>query len=614
MTDKRLLLAVALSIAFLFLWTWFFTPLPAQRPPAIAGPSPSPEAGAAATRTPGATAAGGPSGPGTIPAASAGAPGAPSLAALGGVEAGAEQPGVPSGKIVGAPAEETVTVDTPLVEIRLTNRGARVVSWKLKKYLDDKGTPLDLISPAGHKLDHLPLQLLFDDEPATKRLMQALFVVSRRELDEAGARVTEIGFSYSDGTGLRATKTLRLSHVSYVAELEVAAAVRGGAVAPTLVWGAGFGPHNGIEEGRFSDTASAVADLGGEVLRIPRAKVKADEPLVESGPVTWAGLEDRYFAAILAPQTEGSGPAPAAPGAAAPVAPEGKVRIETLRLVEEGREHFFLSFALAVPGVSRYHLFVGPKDYDLLLSLRLGLERLVNFGVFSWFAMPLFYALKFIDRYIGNFGWAIVILTALIRVLFFPLMHRSQVKMRQMQEKMKRVQPKLKALRERYHRMERKEAEKGNARGRHQIRQKMNEEMMQLYKEEGINPLGSMSGCLPMLLQLPFLWAFYQILLVAIELRRAPFVGYLRDLSQKDPHYITPVIMGVTMLVQQRMTASSIPDPAQRRMMYLMPIMFTYFFLNLPSGLVLYWLTSNLLGIGQQYLINRQVEAESRAA
>src|SRR5207245_2754126 len=218
-------------------------------------------------------------------------------------------------------------------------------------------------------------------------------------------------------------------------------------------------------------------------------------------------------------------PAPAAPGAAAPVAPEGKVRIKPLRLVEEGREHFFLSFALAVPGVSRYHLFVGPKDYDLLLSFRLGLERLVNFGVFSWFAMPLFYALKFIDRYIGNFGWAIVILTALIRVLFFPLMHRSQVKMRQMQEKMKRVQPKLKAL-----------------------------------------------------------------------------------------HYIAPVIMGVTMLVQQRMTASSIPDPAQRRMMYLMPIMFTYFFLNLPSGLVLYWLTSNLLGIGQQYLINRQVEAESRAA
>jgi len=611
MTDKRLLLAVALSIAFLFLWTWFFTPPPAQRPPANASPSRSPEAGAAPTETPGGAAAGGPSAAGTSPPAQVGAP---SLAALGGGAGGAAPPGVPSGKAVGASAEETVTVDTPLVAIRLTNRGARVLSWRLKKYLDDQGAPLDLISPAGHKLDHLPLQLLFDDEPATKRLMQALFVVSRRDFDEGGAGVTEIGFSYSDGTGLRATKTLRVSQASYVAELEVAAAVGGRAVVPTLVWGAGFGQHNGIEEGRFSDTASAVAELGGEVLRIPRAKVKAGEPLVESGPVTWAGLEDRYFAAIVEPQAQGAGPAPAGGGPTAPVAPEGRVRIETLRLVEEGREHFFLSLALAAPGVSHYHLFVGPKDYDLLVSFRLGLERLVNFGVFSWFAMPLFRALKFIDRYIGNFGWAIVILTALIRVLFFPLMHRSQVKMRQMQEKMKRVQPKLKALRERYHRLERKEAEKGNARSRHQIRQRMNEEMMQLYKEEGINPLGSMSGCLPMFLQLPFLWAFYQILLVAIELRRAPFLGYLRDLSQKDPYYVTPVIMGVTMLVQQRMTASSIPDPAQRRMMYLMPIMFTYFFLNLPSGLVLYWLTSNLLGIGQQYLINRQVEAESRTA
>lgn len=593
--EKRLLLAVALSIAFLFLWTWLFTPPPS--PPA--GPGASPPAGEQGA-PPGPAGAGSPAPGGEGETGRPDSPGAPGPAP--------EKPRLQTGKAIGAVAEETIAVDTPLLAIRLTNRGARVTSWKLKEYLDDKGAPLDLISAAGHKLDHLPLQVQLEDQDAAKRLTQAIYAVSRKELTEDGAAITEITFSYGDGAGLQATKTLRVNHSSYLADLGVTVTVGGRPVAPTLLWGAGFGPHNGLEEGRFTDAASAVADLDGNVLRIPRSSIKREEPLTEGGRVAWAGLEDRYFAAILVPA------APAPDGATAPVTPQGRLRVETLRLVEEGREEFFLSFAIGVPDAARYHLFVGPKDYDLLKSLRLGLERLVNFGFFSWFAMPLFYALKFIRRFAGNFGWAIVLLTVLIRVLFFPLMHRSQVKMRQIQEKMKRVQPRLKALRERYHRLERKEAEKGNARGRHQIRQKMNEEMMQLYKEEGINPLGSMSGCLPMLLQLPFLWAFYQILLVAIELRRAPFVGYLRDLSQKDPYYVTPIIMGITMLVQQMMTASSIPDPAQRRMMYLMPIMFTYFFLNLPSGLVLYWLTSNLLGIGQQYLINRQVEAESKAA
>jgi YidC/Oxa1 family membrane protein insertase len=179
-----------------------------------------------------------------------------------------------------------------------------------------------------------------------------------------------------------------------------------------------------------------------------------------------------------------------------------------------------------------------------------------------------------------------------------------------MQEKMKRVQPKVKALRERYRKLEKKEADKGNVGARQRLRREMNEEMMALYKEEDINPLGSMSGCLPILLQLPILYAFYTILSISIELRRAPFLLWITDLSQKDPYYVTPIIMGGTQLVQQVMTSSSIPDPAQRRMMYIMPIMFTYIFLNFPSGLVLYWLVNNLLGIGQQYLINRQAASE----
>ncbi len=557
--EKRLLLAVALSVGFLLLWTWLFTPPP---------PHPGAPSGAAGTQAPG------PSGPAGVStgAASGGATGsgpgvtAPSLAGVGGVEGAARRPDL----------------------------------WRLKKYLDDHGHPLELVSQAGRTSDHLPLQFLLEDPETTRRLKDALYTVTRKEAAEDGRTITTIAFAFGDGAGLQATKSLRVDHASYITEVEVAAAVAARAVEPSLVWGVGFGPHNGLENGRYSDTAHAVVNLGGRVTRLDPTKMKPEQlPAIERGPVVWAGLEDRYFAAVLVPQA----PADGTPAAG------GEARVESVRLVEDGREHFFPSFALAVAGASRYHLFVGPKDYDVLKGFRLGLERLLDFGMFTVIALPLFYALKFIDRYVGNFGWAIVILTVVIRLIFFPLMHRSQVKMRAMQEKMKRIQPKLKAMKERYHRLERKEAEKGNARARHQLRQKMNEEMMELYKEEGINPLGSMSGCLPLLLQLPILYAFYAILTIAIELRKAPFMFWIGDLSQKDPYFVTPIVMGVTMLVQQMMTSSTIADPAQRRMMYLMPIMFTYFFISLPSGLVLYWLTSNLLGIGQQYLINKEVDA-----
>jgi YidC/Oxa1 family membrane protein insertase len=144
-------------------------------------------------------------------------------------------------------------------------------------------------------------------------------------------------------------------------------------------------------------------------------------------------------------------------------------------------------------------------------------------------------------------------------------------------------------------------------------RQKMNEDIMALYAKEGMNPLAGMTGCLPLLLQLPILWGFYNLLVNAIELRHAPFGLWITDLSKKDPYYITPIVMGITMLVQQAMTGSAIPDPTQRKIMMAMPVMFTWFFKDLPSGLVLYWLVNNILGIAQQYLINRQVSREDSA-
>jgi YidC/Oxa1 family membrane protein insertase len=178
---------------------------------------------------------------------------------------------------------------------------------------------------------------------------------------------------------------------------------------------------------------------------------------------------------------------------------------------------------------------------------------------------------------------------------------------------MKRLNPKLKALKDRFQKLERAAVQKGGAGARAKVRQQMNEETMALYKEEGINPFASMSGCLPLLAQMPILYAFYTVLTISIELRHAPFMLWVRDLSLHDPYYVTPILMGTTMLIQQFMTSAAIADPVQRRMMYVMPLMFTWFFLNLPSGLVLYWLVNNLIGILQQYLVNKEADARKTA-
>jgi len=592
--DKRTVLFVVLSAGFLIIW-WILFPPQAPKPPSTkpvetggqAATTPAPATGVAATP--------GPSAAGATTSSST-----PSLAGIGGTAgAQAERPEIPRGARIEAAAEEVVAVETPLASIRLTNRGGRVVSWKLKNYLDDEGHPLELVSHAGRSLDYLPLQLLLEDPEVTRRLKEALYRAERKDGNEKGVAFTEVTFVWSDGSGLAATKTLRVPHDSYLSGLHVAVEAGGVPVSPTLVWGAGFGGHNGLETGRYADTNWAVLNVGGRPIeRRPQTGLKPETPWLDEGAVSWAGVEDKYFAALIVTE--------------APV--PGRVRFDLLRLVEEGREEHHLSMALGLQGVSRVRLFVGPKDYDILKGLGIGLEKLLNFGFFGFVALPLFYSMKFLQRYTGNYGWAIVILTLGIRVLFFPIMYRGQVRMRAMQEKMKRVQPKVKALRERYRKLEKKEADRGNVGARQKLRREMNEEMMALYKEEDINPLGSMSGCLPLLLQLPILYAFYTILSISIELRRARFLLWITDLSQKDPYYVTPIIMGGTQLVQQAMTSSSIPDPAQRRMMYLMPIMFTYIFLSFPSGLVLYWLVNNLLGIGQQYMINRQAASEKSAS
>jgi YidC/Oxa1 family membrane protein insertase len=233
--------------------------------------------------------------------------------------------------------------------------------------------------------------------------------------------------------------------------------------------------------------------------------------------------------------------------------------------------------------------FAGPKDFDVLAAVDRDLVRSIDFGMFAWLVVPLLRALKYLNLYVGNYGWSLILLTVLINLVMFPLRHKSVVSMRKMQD----IQPEVKAIQERYAKLKMSDP----------ARSKMNTELMALYKERGVNPA---SGCVPMLLTLPVLFAFYSMLSVAIELRGAPFIGQIHDLSAHDPWFIWPVVMGVTMFVQQRMTPST-ADPIQQKMMLFMPIMMTGMFLWAASGLVIYWTVSNVWGIGQQMITNRLI-------
>jgi len=235
-------------------------------------------------------------------------------------------------------------------------------------------------------------------------------------------------------------------------------------------------------------------------------------------------------------------------------------------------------------------LYAGPKSQGVLKELSPGLELTVDYGILWFIAQPIFWLLQHIHSLVGNWGWSIIFLTMLIKGIFFPLSAASYKSM----ARMRAVAPKLAALKEQF----------GDD------RQKMSQAMMELYKKEKINPLG---GCLPILVQMPVFLSLYWVLLESVEMRQAPFMLWITDLSIKDPFFILPIIMGATMFIQQRLNPTP-PDPMQAKVMKLMPIIFTFFFLWFPAGLVLYWVVNNCLSIAQQWYITRKVEAATKKA
>ncbi|MFN2448151.1 MAG: membrane protein insertase YidC [Vicinamibacterales bacterium] len=543
--ERRVLLAISLSFLVLFLYQSFLLPPP---PGDVPAPNAVPQ-----VETPGAS-------PGATTAAADGSAPLP--------------PPAPVDVVVGEQEERNITVDSGLVRAVFTNRGGRLVSWVLKEYRTSAGEPLDLV-PAGAPV--LPFSLGARDEATTTQLNSALYRVSGAADSTlvVGSSPADLTFEVELSGGLRARKRFTFEPSSYL--LRVSASVDQGekALNPALVWGPGLGDEIArMAPGNFFSPnylyhAQAIFEREGSVERI--AATSMTPQTVYDGQFTFAGIDDHYF--VAATVTPGPMRLEYSPASLPPATAADPGRYVT----------WSVTFPSAPDGV---RFFIGPKQFDVLRAVTPEFTRVIYFGMFAWLAAPLLGALQWVNGFVGNYGWSIVILTILINLAMWPLRHKSVVSMRKMQD----LQPQMKTIQERYAQYKITDPE----------RQKMNQEVMELYRSKGVNPA---SGCVPMLLTMPFLFAFYAMLSQAIEIRGADFLGWIDDLSAPDPLFITPVLMGATMFWQQRMTPST-ADPTQQKVMMVMPFMFTFMSFNFPSGLVIYWMVSNLWGIGQQYFTN----------
>ena len=452
--------------------------------------------------------------------------------------------------------EQTIRLANAVMEVELNNRGAMVTSMRLLQFDDDEGAILDLIQTVANDDRAMPLQLVTEEGPDTR-----LYRVERTN--------DGVVMSWSDGVGSSVHKTINLNP-GYGLEVTVRSA---GTLFNAPI-SAGTGLRNLGEQERNSRLAvwgDGVVLADGETEKFKKAKVKAPVSL-RPGILAYAGLEDAYFINLLRPRTR-----------------IDEVRIDRLEFTEsvDPSEEPKLNQVLRVllvpsAGVFEGELLGAPKEYNLLQGVGGGVEKTLDFGIFGFISVFFLKALWWIYSLVGNYGVAIILLTVGIRIVLFPLMHTSTVSMR----KMAKVQPRVKEIQAKY------KKKKNDP----QARAKMSQETMALYKEEGVNP---MAGCLPVLVQLPILWALYQLFLHAIELRHEPFMFWIQDLSAKDPYYVTPILMTATMWLQQKL-APQAGDPQQQRIMRMLPLVFGIMFLQFPSGLVLYWLTNNVISILQQ--------------
>jgi YidC/Oxa1 family membrane protein insertase len=478
-----------------------------------------------------------------------------------------------------ATSEQSVVVESSLYRVVLSNRGAVVRSWQLRRYHDESTPPkvLDVVHPPQNtQSEEWPLSLLMVDPKLQTEANNALFELKPGPVTlHAPATVN---FSWSDGH-LAVTKQIRFTN-SYLIEIDTSVTLDGKPVVYAVAWRGGFGDQTVYHA---ADQVQVFYSDDGKLETIaPKKLGTSDHPEIPAsipGPLQFAGIEDHYFAAAF---LTGDGPVSAWDWRTERQSPGEKAgTTEHVAEVAVGAPE-------TTPGPVALKLFVGPKSLEVLGAVNPELRALVHYGIMGVIAEPLFYVLRYIHDYVPNWGWAIVLLTIVLNTLLFPLKLSSWRSM----QKMQKVMPEMKAIQARYKKYPMKDPR----------RQKMNEEIMELYKREGANPMGS---CLPMLLQMPIWFALYEMLEVSIELRHAPWIFWIHDLSSHDPYYILPIGMIVAGYVMQKMTPITSPDPNQQKMMNFMPVVFGLLFMRLSSGLILYIFTSYVIGITQQWYLNK---------
>jgi YidC/Oxa1 family membrane protein insertase len=538
--EKRIFVAIAVSIAFLWLWAAMAPRLfPELAKPAKQGQAPRVE-GRGPAAQPTSTTETAP-----IQPASSSAP-SPQPSAL---------PPVAAQNI------QYTTVDTSDYTARFSNRGAQLISFQLKKHRMKSGAPVELVKNRPPGRSDFPFAIESADAALARRLNTALYQVN--DLTDRGHRIIQYRFSSPDG--VRATKTFRFTPGEYLFDVTIE-------VAPAKPYRTIIGPGiRNLEQHELDNPAlilgNGVVQIDGDLKIIQREK--GDRLNILQTP-EFVGIEDNYFLAAIKP------------GRAA----EAVIRRIDVPANGKGvRKELYAGLNATQSGSVAGSAFFGPKETTVVD--RYGMSEVLQYGMFGVIARFLLTLLVWINQYTHNYGFAIIVLTIIIKVVLYPLQHKSIVSMKKMQK----VQPKMEAIKNKYKK----------AKTDPDQRQKMNMEMMKLYQVEGINP---MSGCLPIVLQLPILWGFYNLLSRAIELRGAPFILWITDLSEKDPYYITPILMTITMFLQTWLTPTT-GDPMQRRIFLIMPVFFGYFFKEMPSGLVLYWLVQNILTIIQQLIMNK---------
>lgn len=548
MEERRLLVAVALSLLVLAGYQMLFSPPPAPRPSPAARSSPVPA----------------PASPG--PAASVATP-TPTPAPV--VAASSSPPPAPVAAI-GDDRERRVEVIGSDLTAAFSNRGARLLSWQLHGFLDARGRPEEMV-PAVREGPR-PLDIETGQADVDARLREALFRPSAAEV-RLGPAGGELRLEYAAGD-LQASKTFRFPARGYLVEVRASVRSGGRALPVRLLWGPGLGNASAEErEVQGYQPPAAVYRSSSGVERVPAEKIGGQRSLPDAA---WAGVESTHFAALWVPPAAGV----TAEVRAAPLpAHEGKPQFAPLAAV-----------TLAAPD-SWALLYVGPKDYQALSQVGHGLKDVVPVG--EWIGpivVPLMGLLRWVHRHVGNYGWSIVLLTVLINVLMAPLRHFSIAN----GLKMAKMAPEMRVIQERYRKVPLMDPK----------RQDMQQEMAELYARHGMSMSTQMLvGCLPLLLTMPFLIAFYRVLQVSIELRGAPWL-WIADLSRKDPYYLTPVLMGVSMFLMQKMMPTAM-DPAQQKIMMIMPAVLSLMFLWAPAGLNLYWLASNVCSIIQQGITMR---------